>query len=108
MWTNSHAKSLWRCDNKDSLMTTSAISVTAITPEMIREHGLTPEEFEKIKQVLDGREPTRTELAISIVMWTEHASYTSSRSHRRRLPTRCQLFTHGSDEEAASGHIGDG
>ena len=53
-------------------MTTSAIA--AITPEMIREHGLTPEEFEKIKHLLDGREPTRTELGIFSVMWSEHCS----------------------------------
>ena len=45
-------------------MTTTAIP--AITPEMIREHGLTPDEFEKIKQLLGGREPTRTELGIFI------------------------------------------
>ena len=45
-------------------MTTSAITPIVITPEMIREHGLTPEEFEKIKQLLGGREPTRTELGI--------------------------------------------
>src|SRR6266849_6274068 len=83
--TNSHAKNWWRCDNKDSLMTTSAISVTAITPEMIREHGLTAEEFEKIKQLLGGREPTRTELSIFSVMWSEHCSYKSSRVHLKRL-----------------------
>src|SRR5208282_5976495 len=66
-----HAKSWWRCDNEDSPMTTSAIAHIAITPEMIREHGLTPEEFEKIKQLLGGREPTRTELGIFSVMWSE-------------------------------------
>src|SRR5882762_3472923 len=106
--TNSHAKSLWRCDNKDSLMTTSAISVNAITPEMIREHGLTPEEFEKIKQLLGGREPTRTELGIFSVMWSEHCSYKSSRVHLKRLPTRSKLVVQGPGENAGIVDIGDG
>src|ERR1700687_3840506 len=89
-------------------MTTSAISVTAITPEMIREHGLTPEEFEKIKQLLGGREPTRTELGIFSVMWSEHCSYKSSRVHLKRLPTRSRLVVQGPGENAGIVDIGDG
>jgi phosphoribosylformylglycinamidine synthase II len=105
---NPDAKSWWRCDNKDSPMTTSAISLTAITPEMIREHGLTPEEFEKIKQLLGGREPTRTELGIFSVMWSEHCSYKSSRVHLKRLPTRSKLVVQGPGENAGIVDIGDG
>ena len=67
-------------------MTASATS--AITPEIIRQHGLTPEEYEKIKQLLGGREPSVTELGIFSVMWSEHCSYKSSRVHLKRLPTR--------------------
>jgi phosphoribosylformylglycinamidine synthase subunit PurL len=89
-------------------MTTSAISVTAITPEMIREHGLTSEEFEKIKQLLGGREPTRTELGIFSVMWSEHCSYKSSRVHLKRLPTRSKLVVQGPGENAGIVDIGDG
>jgi phosphoribosylformylglycinamidine synthase len=89
-------------------MTTSAISVTAITPEMIREHGLTPEEFEKIKLLLGGREPTRTELGIFSVMWSEHCSYKSSRVHLKRLPTRSKLVLQGPGENAGIVDIGDG
>jgi phosphoribosylformylglycinamidine synthase II len=89
-------------------MTTSAISVTAITPEMIREHGLTPEEFEKIKHLLGGREPTRTELGIFSVMWSEHCSYKSSRVHLKRLPTRSKLVVQGPGENAGIVDIGDG
>jgi phosphoribosylformylglycinamidine synthase len=89
-------------------MTTSAISVNAITPEMIREHGLTPEEFEKIKQLLGGREPTRTELGIFSVMWSEHCSYKSSRVHLKRLPTRSKLVVQGPGENAGIVDIGDG
>jgi phosphoribosylformylglycinamidine synthase len=89
-------------------MTTSAISVNAITPEMIREHGLTAEEFEKIKQLLGGREPTRTELGIFSVMWSEHCSYKSSRVHLKRLPTRSKLVVQGPGENAGIVDIGDG
>jgi phosphoribosylformylglycinamidine synthase II len=89
-------------------MTTSAISLIAVTPEMIREHGLTPEEFEKIKQLLGGREPTRTELGIFSVMWSEHCSYKSSRVHLKRLPTRSKLVVQGPGENAGIVDIGDG
>jgi phosphoribosylformylglycinamidine synthase II len=104
--TNPHAKSSSRCDNKDSPMTTSAIA--AITPETIREHGLTPEEFEKVKQLLGGREPTRTELGIFSVMWSEHCSYKSSRVHLKRLPTRSKLVVQGPGENAGIVDIGEG
>jgi phosphoribosylformylglycinamidine synthase subunit PurL len=87
-------------------MTTSAIS--AVTPEMIREHGLSPEEFEKIKELLGGREPTRTELGIFSVMWSEHCSYKSSRVHLRRLPTRSKRVVQGPGENAGIVDIGDG
>jgi phosphoribosylformylglycinamidine synthase II len=103
---NPHAKNRWRCDNKDSPMTTSAIA--AITPEMIKDHGLTPEEFEKIKHLLDDREPTRTELGIFSVMWSEHCSYKSSRVHLKRLPTRSKLVLQGPGENAGIVDIGDG
>jgi phosphoribosylformylglycinamidine synthase subunit PurL len=89
-------------------MTTAAIVPIAITPEMIREHGLTPEEFEKIKQLLGGREPTRTELGIFSVMWSEHCSYKSSRVHLKRLPTRSKLVLQGPGENAGIVDIGDG
>jgi phosphoribosylformylglycinamidine synthase II len=87
-------------------MTTSVIPV--ITPEMIREHGLTPDEFEKIKQLLGEREPTRTELGIFSVMWSEHCSYKSSRVHLKRLPTRSKLVLQGPGENAGIVDIGDG
>ncbi len=89
-------------------MTTSAIIPIAVTPEMIREHGLTPEEFEKIKHLLGGREPTRTELGIFSVMWREHCSYKSSRVHLKRLPTRSKFVLQGPGENAGIVDIGDG
>jgi len=80
----------------------------AITPELIQEHGLTPEEYEKIKQLLGGREPTLTELGIFSVMWSEHCSYKSSRVHLKRLPTRSKLVVQGPGENAGIIDIGDG
>src|SRR5271166_2853596 len=87
-------------------MTTSAIVPIAITPQMIREHGLTPEEFEKIKQLLGGREPSLTELGIFSVMWSEHCSYKSSRIHLKKLPTRSKLVLQGPGENAGIIDIG--
>jgi phosphoribosylformylglycinamidine synthase subunit PurL len=87
-------------------MTTSAIA--AITPAVIREHGLTLDEYDKIKQLLGGREPTLTELGIFSVMWSEHCSYKSSRVHLKRLPTRSKLVVQGPGENAGIIDIGDG
>ena len=56
---------------------TTAASEAAITPEILRDHGITPEEYDKILKSL-GRTPTLTELGIYSVMWSEHCSYKSS------------------------------
>ncbi len=80
----------------------------AITPELIREHGLTPEEYAKIQHLLGGRAPTLTELGIFSVMWSEHCSYKSSRVHLKRLPTRSKLVVQGPGENAGIIDIGDG
>jgi phosphoribosylformylglycinamidine synthase len=86
----------------------SLSSTLAITPEVVQEHGLTPEEYEKVKQLLGGREPTITELGIFSVMWSEHCSYKSSRVHLKRLPTRSKLVVQGPGENAGIIDIGDG
>ena len=80
----------------------------AIGPELLREHGITPEEYEKIQQLLGGREPSLTELGIFSVMWSEHCSYKSSRVHLKRLPTRSKLVVQGPGENAGIIDIGDG
>jgi len=80
----------------------------AITPELIREHGVTPDEYAQIKQLLGGREPTFTELGIFSVMWSEHCSYKSSRVHLKRLPTRSKFVVQGPGENAGIVDIGDG
>src|SRR5690606_25012989 len=59
---------------------------TEITPEVISQHNLTPDEYQKIVSIM-GREPNLTELGIFSVMWSEHCSYKSSRVHLKRLPT---------------------
>jgi phosphoribosylformylglycinamidine synthase len=79
----------------------------AITPEVIADHGITPQEYEKIKASL-GREPSLTELGIFSVMWSEHCSYKSSRVHLKRLPTRSKLVVQGPGENAGIIDIGDG
>src|SRR5690242_8586848 len=81
---------------------------SAFSLETIRQHGLTPDEYEKIKQLLGGREPTLTELGIFSVMWSEHCSYKSSRVHLKRLPTRSRLVVQGPGENAGIIDIGDG
>ncbi|HKH98204.1 MAG TPA: phosphoribosylformylglycinamidine synthase subunit PurL [Candidatus Sulfotelmatobacter sp.] len=87
-------------------MATSLIS--AHSPETLRQHGLTPDEYDKIKQLLGGREPTITELGIFSVMWSEHCSYKSSRVHLKRLPTRSRRVLQGPGENAGIIDIGDG
>jgi phosphoribosylformylglycinamidine synthase II len=86
----------------------SLAALPAITPEVIRDHGLTPVEYEKVKKLLGGREPTLTELGIFSVMWSEHCSYKSSRVHLKRLPTRSKLVVQGPGENAGIIDIGDG
>ena len=86
----------------------SVAAPPAITPELVRDHGLTLEEYEKVKQLLGGREPSLTELGIFSVMWSEHCSYKSSRVHLKRLPTRSRLVVQGPGENAGIIDIGDG
>jgi phosphoribosylformylglycinamidine synthase subunit PurL len=81
---------------------------SAFPPETLRQHGLTADEYEKIKHLLGEREPTITELGIFSVMWSEHCSYKSSRVHLKRLPTRSKRVLQGPGENAGIIDIGDG
>ena len=78
-----------------------------ITPDLIAQHQLTENEYEKIVQIL-GREPSYTELGIFSVMWSEHCSYKSSRVHLKKLPTRGKLVVQGPGENAGIIDIGGG
>jgi phosphoribosylformylglycinamidine synthase subunit PurL len=84
-----------------------ATAPAEITPQLLRDHGITPEEYERIHKSL-GRVPTLTELGIFSVMWSEHCSYKSSRVHLKRLPTRSKLVVQGPGENAGIIDIGDG
>jgi len=79
----------------------------AVTPDLIRSHGLTTEEFNRIVELL-GREPSYTELGVFSVMWSEHCSYKSSRVHLRRLPTKSECVLQGPGENAGVVDIGGG
>ena len=78
-----------------------------ITPALVAEHGLKPEEYERILQLI-GREPTITELGIFSAMWNEHCSYKSSKIHLRTLPTSAPHVIQGPGENAGVISIGDG
>ncbi|MBV9608855.1 MAG: phosphoribosylformylglycinamidine synthase subunit PurL [Acidobacteria bacterium] len=88
-------------------MATSSETTLVINPEVVREHGLSDEEYQRIQKWL-GREPTITELGIFSVMWSEHCSYKSSRIHLKRLPTRSRRVVQGPGENAGIIDIGDG
>ena len=79
----------------------------AITPELIRSHGLKDDEYKRIVELL-GREPNYTELGVFSVMWSEHCSYKSSRVHLRRLPTDGECVLQGPGENAGVVDIGGG
>jgi len=80
----------------------------AITPELVAEHNLTPDEYQKILAVL-GREPSYTELGIFSVMWSEHCSYKNTRPLLRTFPTKSRKILVGAGEENAGIiDIGDG
>ena len=81
--------------------------MTEITPEIVAEHGFTPEEYERVLKAM-GRVPNLTELGIFSVMWSEHCSYKSSRIHLKKLPTTGPQVICGPGENAGVVDIGDG
>ncbi len=78
-----------------------------ITPELIASHGLKPDEYQRILELV-GREPTFTELGIFSAMWNEHCSYKSSKKWLRTLPTKGPRVIQGPGENAGVVDIGDG
>src|SRR5947199_1240570 len=80
----------------------------AVTPDVVAEHGLIPEEFERIKKIL-GREPNFTELGIFSVMWSEHCSYKNSRRELKKFPTTGpNILVCAGEENAGVVDIGGG
>src|ERR1051326_9431400 len=79
-----------------------------VTSEVVKQHGLTDEEFERIKKIL-GREPNFTELGIFSVMWSEHCSYKNSRKELKKFPTTGpNILVKAGEENAGVVDIGDG
>ncbi|WP_373503381.1 phosphoribosylformylglycinamidine synthase subunit PurL [Aestuariivirga sp.] len=78
-----------------------------ITPDLVKSHGLKPDEYERFVKLL-GREPTITELGICSAMWNEHCSYKSSKKWLKTMPTKGPKVIQGPGENAGVIDIGDG
>ena len=78
-----------------------------ITPALVAEHGLTPDEYLRLERML-GRTPTFTELGIISALWSEHCSYKHSRPILKTLPTTASYVLQGPGENAGVIAIGDG
>ncbi|WGF88882.1 phosphoribosylformylglycinamidine synthase subunit PurL [Marinivivus vitaminiproducens] len=85
----------------------SQAETVSITPAIVAEHGLSPDEYVRIGEIL-GREPNLLELGIFSVMWSEHCSYKSSRKWLRSFPTTGPRVVCGPGENAGVVDIGDG
>jgi phosphoribosylformylglycinamidine synthase subunit PurL len=81
--------------------------MSEITPQIVAEHGFSPQEYESVLRAM-GREPNLTELGIFSVMWSEHCSYKSSRLHLKKLPTTAPWVICGPGENAGVIDIGPG
>jgi len=78
-----------------------------ITPAVVADHGLSPEEYERIQSVM-GRDPTFTELGVFSAMWSEHCGYKNSKRLLRLLPTEAPWVIQGPGENAGVIDVGDG
>ena len=79
----------------------------AITPKIVAEHGLAPDEYQRLLKIM-GRDPTMVELGIFSAMWSEHCSYKSSKVWLKKLPTKAPWVIQGPGENAGVIDIGDG
>ncbi len=79
----------------------------AITPQIVAEHGLSPDEYQRVLAIM-GRAPTMVELGIFSAMWSEHCSYKSSKVWLKKLPTTAPWVIQGPGENAGVIDIGDG
>ena len=81
---------------------------------MVAQHGLLPEEYERILGIL-GRTPNLTELGIFSVMWSEHCAYKNTRKLLKLFPTEKkdkdaigQVLVKAGDENAGVIDVGEG
>src|SRR2546428_5685363 len=79
----------------------------AITPRIVAAHGLSQDEYARIRKVL-GRDPNIVELGVFSAMWSEHCSYKSSRRLLRHLPTKGPRVLQGPGENAGVIDVGGG
>lgn len=88
-------------------MSKASLSLRAVDESLALEHGLSVEEYNVVLDRL-GRVPTVEELGVFSVMWSEHCSYKSSRSHLGRLPQSGARVLQGPGENAGAVDIGGG
>jgi phosphoribosylformylglycinamidine synthase len=78
------------------------------TAAQASELGLSPEEFERITQLL-GRTPNFTEMSMFSVMWSEHCCYKNSIAWLKTLPKAGKhILAEAGEENAGLVDIGDG
>ncbi|MBD7918525.1 phosphoribosylformylglycinamidine synthase subunit PurL [Cellulomonas sp. Sa3CUA2] len=95
--------------------TSDTVEHAAETPDLDQpyaELGLKADEYQRIRDILDRR-PTAAELAMYSVMWSEHCSYKSSKTHLRQFgekatPAMREHLLVGIGENAGVVDIGDG
>src|SRR5215469_11065282 len=91
-----------------SMIRKTASADPVVTSELVKRHGLTGEEFKRIKKIL-GREPNFTELGIFSVMWSEHCSYKNSKKELKKFPIAgANILVKAGEENAGVVDIGDG
>ena len=85
-----------------------------ITPELVAQHGLLPQEYDQILNIL-GRTPNLTELGIFSVMWSEHCAYKNTRKLLKLFPTEKQdkdaigqVLVKAGEENAGVIDVGEG
>ncbi|HSB62568.1 MAG TPA: phosphoribosylformylglycinamidine synthase subunit PurL, partial [Thermoanaerobaculia bacterium] len=84
-----------------------ALPAAPLSPAVVAEHGLSPDEFLRIREIL-GRDPNLVELGIYSALWSEHCSYKSSKPYLKELPTTGPRVLQGPGENAGAVDIGDG
>ena len=84
-----------------------ANTAAPLSPAVVAEHGLSPDEFQRIREIL-GHEPNLVELGIYSALWSEHCSYKSSKTFLKELPTTGPRVLQGPGENAGAVDIGDG
>jgi phosphoribosylformylglycinamidine synthase len=86
---------------------TASLKTVEITPELVAQHGLSPDEWEQILEIM-GRTPTITELGVFSAMWSEHCGYKNSRPLLKTLPTEGERVVQGPGENAGVIDVGGG